>query len=97
MENNKSVPEGVLADLSLKEHLNSIAVFLESYDLEESEKILWDLLINTFTCDNVDLWDGFRRNNTLLFYKQVLDLIKGVFGIAIPMFNHFQYELPIQL
>lgn len=96
MENSKSAPKAFV-DPTLKWHLDKIKTFLENYDLDGSEVILWDMLLYAFTCKDADNWDGFRRNNTMLFYKLTLGLIQAIWAIAIPMFNHFQHELPFNL
>jgi len=79
----------------LKPHLDNIIEFMESYDLEDTEGILWDLLLYTFSCNDTDNWNGFRRNNTLHFYKLLLGFIKGVHGITVPMLAHFNHKIPI--
>lgn len=92
MDNNKSV-----ADSNLKQHLTDIREFIESFDMEDTEILMWDLLLYTFTCEDADNWDSKRRNSTMHFYKLLLNFVKGVHAIAIPLFSHFQHEIPANL
>ena len=56
-----------------------IRAFCGAFHLHETRQHLWDLLETALTSDNTAFQDAETRNNIMLFYNQLEELLEAVY------------------
>lgn len=72
---------------NLETCISDILYFFDFYGMNDIEELLWDLLSYALTCEDVDNWDSYRRNNTLHFFRLLTKVITALYVLLAPIID----------
>jgi hypothetical protein len=58
-----------------------VATFFQEYTLPECQGLIWELLAASFSSEDSDLWDKYKRGNAVFFFRNVGKLIQALWEI----------------